>query len=182
MLRSPTVGCAAVLAGWGAYMTDTVLKKWLAESLLADMVLGRIWWSTALGRPEGDLANAFVVSCYHFDELRRHPGGVEGTPEHRLWPHSVMAWEGPHQRGRFQVSFMTYARDPRGYPSDSRDPRRRENYLDVMLRSGVAWKHITRVRAGSRAVRPPHLVFDPPGKTQRLPDIQVIRVPIRRHG
>jgi len=147
-----------------------------------NLVLGHIRWSTAVGRPEGDLAEAFTFTCYHFDEQQRHPGGVDGASAHILSWHPVIAWEGPHDPEGFQVSFLTDARWPQNYSEDSRDPRRNENYLDVTLRSGVLWRNSKRVKAGRRTLRPANLVFDPPGKVQRLPDIQVIRVHISRSG
>jgi len=158
-------------------MTSPVLKEWLAQSLERNLVLGHIRWSTAVGRPEGDLAEAFTFTCYHFDEQQLHEGGVEEEPDHPLSLHlGVIAWEGPHDPEGFRVSFLTDARWPKGYSPQSRDPRRNENYLDVTLRSGVLWRNSKRVRAGRRTLRPANLVFAPPGKVQRLPDIQVIRV------
>jgi hypothetical protein len=148
-------------------------------TLEKNLVLGHIRWSTAVGRPEGDLAEAFTFTCYHFDEEWLHPGGVEEEPDHPLSLHlGVIAWEGPHDPEGFQVSFLTDARVPRGYEKSSQDRRRNENYLDVTLRSGVLWKNSQAVRAGRLTLTPANLVFDPPGKMQRLPDIRVIRVPI----
>jgi hypothetical protein len=73
---------------------------------------------------------------------------------------------------------MTEARTPDNYPLESLDPRRQENYLDVMLRLGVPWIDARQAYAGKRAVTPQHVVFQPPGKVQRLPDLKWCLCPL----
>ena len=155
----------------------TALDSWLSggsapPSLNPDLVAGSIRWLKLLGRPDGPLGDAFFVECYHYDRfaINRHEF------EQPKSPHVVDVWEGAHDEHYFRVSIRTDARAPQGYDLDSRDPLRHLNFLEVRLRTGVAWENNTFTGKGGKVLVPAALTFDPPGKPQRLRVIEVVHL------
>lgn len=162
--------------------THTVLNDWLLggpkpSRLSPDLVFGCIQWLRVLGLPDGKLDKAFFLDCYHFDRKRKN---IDQTTYLRT-SHVVDAWEGPHDDDSFRVSFVTDAREPSGYGVGSTDPLRHLNLLDVSLHTGVGWKNNKFSGKGGKLFVPAQIIFDPPGKPQRLPDIHIIHLQPSAH-
>jgi hypothetical protein len=162
--------------------THTILNDWLLggpkpSRLSPDLVFGCIQWAKVLGLPDGKLDKAFFLYCYHYDLKDRNADQTM----HLRASHVVNAWEGPHDDDYFRVSFVTDSRDPRGYDVGSKDPLRHLNLLQVSLHTGVGWRNNLYTGKGGKLFVPEQIVFDPPGKPQRLPNINVIHLQRSAH-
>jgi hypothetical protein len=140
-----------------------------------NMVTGAIRWNKAMGKPDGDIRNAFVILCHHVNLVHPH-----GTQDPQVGPlnewHPVSAWVGPDDGDHHQILFVTDARKPRGYLQSDTAPNHSQNYLDVSFSPSMVWKNPAHTIAGIKLLTPPQIVFTWTGRPQSLPDIQVLKI------
>jgi hypothetical protein len=154
----------------------TVLDEWLRLGpMVADLVYGCIRWPKVLGVPDGPLDKAFFVHSHHYDQQRINVEQWKPLDT----KHTVELWEGVHDDAYFRVNFVTQSMLPKDWDF-AKDPWAKLNHLEVRLHTGVSWSNNLWTGNGGKVFVPAHLTFDPPGKAQWLPDIEVIHLPLSR--